>query len=125
MFTHTPVIVPKLKSAHESDKHFYEINGIKYPSITTILHSFPNKNIEIWKAKTPNWREIQEESLTVGTNLHCVIENYLKNNIENINDGVDLSLAVIVLQQAPKRFGGCLLYIIGFLFLIFFNDFIL
>ena len=86
MFTHTHTIVPKLKSAHENNKHFYEINGIKYPSITTILHSFPNKNIEIWKARTPNWREIQKESLDVGTELHFMIESYLKNNYIPLGD---------------------------------------
>lgn len=70
-----------METAHENNKHFYEINGIKYPSITTILHSFENKNIDIWKARTPNWKEIQEESFRVGTELHRLIECYLKDSL--------------------------------------------
>lgn len=70
-----------METAHYDGKHFYSINGEKYPSITTILHSFPNEGIEIWKRKTPNWEEIQKESFEVGTDLHSFIESYLKNEI--------------------------------------------
>lgn len=79
MFNHIPISLPILETAHEEDKHFYCINGEKYPSITSILHSFPNEGIEIWKRKTPNWREIQQESFSVGAALHSKIESYLKN----------------------------------------------
>ena len=80
MFTHIPIELPNLKTAHENNKHFYEINGQRFTSITTILHSFENKGIEIWKSKTPNWKDIQEESFFIGTNLHKIIEDYLKND---------------------------------------------
>lgn len=88
MFNHISIKTPIMETAHEEDKHFYSINGEKYPSITTILHSFPNPGIDIWKSKTPNWREIQEESFEVGTNLHSLIENYLNNAeyIDKIDD---------------------------------------
>ena len=81
MFRHIPVKVPLLETAHENNKHYYTIDGLKLPSITTILHSFPNKGIEIWKSRTPNWEEIQKESFKVGTNLHKNIEDYLNNDI--------------------------------------------
>lgn len=80
-FNHIPIKTPEIRTAHYDDKHFYEVNGERFPSITTILHSFPNKNIEIWKSKTPNWREIQEESFFIGTNLHKIIEEYLNNDV--------------------------------------------
>lgn len=80
MFNHIPIKTPIMETAHYNGKHFYSINGEKYPSITTILHSFPNEGIEIWKRKTPNWEEIQKESFEVGTELHRLIEYYLKND---------------------------------------------
>ena len=79
-FNHIPIITPILETAHFNGKHFYSIDGEKYPSITTILHSFPNEGINQWKLRTPNWKDIQEESFFVGTNLHYLIEQYLKNN---------------------------------------------
>ena len=78
-FNHIPAKTPIIESAHNDTGHYYSIDGQTYPSITTILHSFPNKGIEIWKARTPNWRDIQNESLQVGTSLHSFIENYLNN----------------------------------------------
>ena len=82
-FNHIPIKTPVIESAHNETGHYYSIDGNTYPSITTILHSFPNKGIEIWKTRTPNWRDIQNESLQVGTVLHSFIENYL-NNVEYI-----------------------------------------
>lgn len=81
MFNHIPTSTPPMETNHIDNKHFYFINGEKFPSITTILHSFPNKNIEIWKARTPNWREIQNESFFIGINLHKIIEDYLNNDV--------------------------------------------
>lgn len=79
-FNHIPIKTPIIESAHTDTGHYYSIDGQTYPSITTILHSFPNPGIEIWKSRTPNWKDIQNESLIVGTNLHSLIENYLKNS---------------------------------------------
>src|SRR3990167_8658457 len=80
MFNHIPTSTPIMETAHEDNLHFYKINGVKYPSITSILHSFPNQGINQWKLRTPNWREIQQESFEVGTKLHSVIEHYLRNS---------------------------------------------
>ena len=85
MFNHIPISTPILETAHYDNKHFYSIDGEKFPSITTILHSFENKGIEVWKRKTPNWKDIQEESFKVGTELHSMIEAYLKNKEYNKN----------------------------------------
>ncbi len=79
-FNHIPVKTPIIETAHTESGHYYSIDNNIYPSITTILHSFPNKGIEIWKNRTPNWRDIQNESLAVGTELHRLIESYLKNS---------------------------------------------
>ena len=79
MFNHIPIKTPLIETAHYDGKHFYSIDGKTFPSITTILHSFPNEGINQWKLRTPNWEEIQQESFSVGTELHGKIESYLKN----------------------------------------------
>lgn len=79
MFNHIPISLPEIEKVHTDRGHFYSFDGKTYPSITTILHSFPNKNIEIWKSRTPNWEEILDESNFIGTELHTQIESYLKN----------------------------------------------
>ena len=89
MFNHIPISTPLIETAHVKDGHFYSIDGEKYPSITTILHSFPNDGIEIWKRKTPNWKDIQEESFKVGTELHSMIEQYLKNDYIPLGDNYE------------------------------------
>ena len=78
MFTHTRIELSQINEAHRDGKHFYICDGMTYPSITTILHSFPNPGIEKWKYNTANWQEIQQESMSVGTELHKKIEEYLK-----------------------------------------------
>jgi genome maintenance exonuclease 1 len=92
-FNHIPIKTPIMETAHEDNKHYYTIDGLKLPSITTILHSFPNKNIDIWKIRTPNWEEIQKESFEVGNILHKTIEWYLKNESTNIehNSKIDIN----------------------------------
>ena len=85
-FNHIPINIPVIETSHNESGHFYSINGQKYPSITTILHSFPNPGIEIWKSKTPNWRDIQKESLDIGTELHHIIEAYLNNDYIPLED---------------------------------------
>jgi hypothetical protein len=99
MFNHIPIKTPIIETAHVGDKHFYHINGKKYPSITTILHSFPNPGIEIWKSKTPNWREIQQESFNIGTSLHSGIEQYLNNTQ---TDFISPEVAELFLNLKPE-----------------------
>src|SRR3990167_11104141 len=103
MFNHIPVSTPIMETAHEDNLHFYKINGVKYPSITTILHSFPNPGIEIWKLKTPNWKDIQDESFKVGTQLHKNIEYYLQNETElDFDDVLDRNLFSNLLPDLDK-----------------------
>ena len=87
-FTHIPFSFPDIQEAHEDNRHFYLYEGEKFPSITTILHSRPNPGIDYWKSKTPNWREIQEESFQVGTQFHKKIEDYLNNKEMTYDDSL-------------------------------------
>ncbi len=96
-FKHIKTKLPKVKQAHTDEGHFYKVCHKTYPSITTILHSFPNEGIEEWKKRTPNWEDIQNESLFIGTNFHKVIEDFLKNKnyffaVDKVHDLFNLIL---------------------------------
>lgn len=57
--------------------HFYTEKRLLYPSITTILSSIPNPEIEAWKARVPNWRKISAAACKFGTEVHTEIEHVL------------------------------------------------
>jgi len=95
MFTHKKikVIRPFAKTDHDETGHYYITNNKKrYPSITTVLKLLDTKE---WY---PHWvasvarkegiteaqaeircKEIGEESMAVGTELHKMAEDYLNN----------------------------------------------
>lgn len=57
----------------------YEIDGEKYPSVTTILGVVPNPWLDRWKANTPNADEISARSMIQGTLFHFRVESFLAN----------------------------------------------
>ena len=82
MFTHIKheITRPFVKMLDTEKGHYYETDkGKIYPSITTMIHAFPNPGIERWKSNTPNHEEIGKSSMAVGTKLHELAENYLNN----------------------------------------------
>ncbi|NIT99623.1 MAG: exonuclease [Nitrosopumilaceae archaeon] len=77
---HHKVTRPFVEMLDTETGHYYKTkSGDIYPSITTMLHSFPNPGIDVWKARTPTWKKISESSMKVGTALHKLIEDYLGN----------------------------------------------
>lgn len=83
MFTHISmpeIRRPFVEQLPTEKGHYYKTeSGMIYPSITTVQHSFPNPGIEAWKAREPNWQQISENSIKVGTALHEIAEEYLNN----------------------------------------------
>lgn len=82
MFNHIKhdIARPFVKMLDTEKGHYYETNNGKiYPSITTMIHAFPNPGIERWKSTTPNWKEIGDSSMAVGTMMHEIAESYLNN----------------------------------------------
>jgi hypothetical protein len=57
---------------------FYEIEGIKMPSVTAILHTFTPESdgLQNWKKRTPNWTEVLKQKAMVGTIVHNNIAQY-------------------------------------------------
>jgi hypothetical protein len=57
---------------------FYEIEGIKMPSVTAILHTFTPESdgLKIWRDRTPNWPEVLKQKAMVGSIVHNNIAQY-------------------------------------------------
>ena len=85
MFVHTPLTIslPELSSVTNSDgKRFYTTpNGDVYPSITTVLSVLSEDAISDWRDRIgqEEAHKISEHACNRGTDLHSVLEAYLKN----------------------------------------------
>lgn len=56
----------------------YNIDGVKYPSVTTILAYLPDPPaLANWKRNNPNAKKIFRESSPIGTVTHFRVENHL------------------------------------------------
>lgn len=94
---------PFVKMLDTKEGHYYETeSGKVYPSITTVLHSFPNPGIERWKQNTPNWEQIGNNSMAVGTALHTLAEGYLNNLSLNAQDFSNLEKDPMELFESLK-----------------------
>jgi len=81
--------------------HFYERDGVLYPSVTTILsaESPPESRvvIERWKKRTKNWKTVQKNSQVVGTVSHFRVLNGLSD--------MTLELPDIPMSEYPRDLG--------------------
>lgn len=57
--------------------HFYEDRKKLYPSVTTIIGSFPNPELEEFKSRVFNWKRIMSTAAKFGTEVHKDIEHSL------------------------------------------------
>jgi genome maintenance exonuclease 1 len=88
-FVGTPVALKELESFERDGKRFYPItNGIEYPSVTTVTSIRTKKSIEEWRKKVGEEKanDIMLRASRRGTKYHAIIESYLKNELEEIND---------------------------------------
>ncbi len=54
----------------------YHINGKLYRSITAILHDeCPKMQLDAWKERTPDWREIGRKARIYGTFMHLQLQS--------------------------------------------------
>lgn len=59
---------------------WYDIDGFKYPSVTTILDALPaDPVLANWKRRTKNAVQIMKSSTVVGSIVHFRIERYFAN----------------------------------------------
>lgn len=74
---------PIVGETTQNGKRYYETeSGALYPSVTTILSSLPNTGLEEWRDKVGHEEadRITRVAASKGTNIHSVIEKYLKND---------------------------------------------
>lgn len=69
----------EIKLIESPNGHFYHTPIGILPSVTTIMRAIPNPNLEAWKSRTPDWREISARAAEIGTKTHRIIECYLKD----------------------------------------------
>ena len=88
-FKHNPILLPRLEAQEINNKRYYITpNGNYYPSITTLLGQTSKESIESWKKSIgeEHAKVISEYACALGENLHYVIENYLDNDINFLNN---------------------------------------
>ncbi|WP_297593778.1 PD-(D/E)XK nuclease family protein [Nitrosopumilus sp.] len=81
-FNHIPIPFEPARLIEKEDGHYYQTpKGNIYPSITTMLHkTMPLEklqSLENWKIQEVAADYITQESATIGTQTHEMIENYL------------------------------------------------
>jgi len=84
-----PVNLNDIKSETLSSGRFYTLeDGIRLPSITTILNAQPKPELYEWRKRVgeEEANRITRISASRGTSLHKICENYIKNN-ENYLEG--------------------------------------
>src|SRR3990167_10862317 len=73
---------PKLQEKYINKQRFYESpNGKLLPSVTTVLAGLSKAGIDAWKRKVGEAMadEISKNSMTNGTEMHSIIEDFLDN----------------------------------------------
>lgn len=83
-FIHTPLPVPLPELYADTTDHgrFYTTpEGNVYPSITTVLGVLSKDHIEAWKERIgeEEAKRLSTHASNRGTDLHAVLENYIKN----------------------------------------------
>jgi hypothetical protein len=85
--------LPKLKSLdvdESTGERFYiSPNGVKLPSVTTVLGYFKKKSLIEWRERVGNEEadRVMNRAATRGTKFHNLLEGYLRNE-EHIFDGI-------------------------------------
>jgi genome maintenance exonuclease 1 len=84
MFNHKPLVtpLPELSAVTGPNGRFYTTpNGDVYPSITTVLSVLSEDAIADWRKRIgeEEAKKISEAAANRGTDLHAVLESYLKN----------------------------------------------
>lgn len=88
-FNHIRIELPKLETIEINNKRYYITPEGNYsPSITTLLGQTSKESIESWKKSIGegNAKQISEYACALGENLHYVIEKYLDNDINFLNN---------------------------------------
>jgi len=111
MFEHVKVDLgyDDLDAVTSETGRLYETpDGVKYPSITTVLSILSEEGIRKWKERVGEEEaaKISYRASTRGTAVHEIIEKYI-DNIESFKDGYTPNIIASFLAVKPIL---CLLY---------------
>lgn len=81
IFEHEFLDLPPLERVNINGKRHYAVNGVPFPSVTTVLSSEPQPQLEAWKLRVgeKEANRISTRSKHRGNGLHLMVEAYLKN----------------------------------------------
>jgi len=90
----------------ETGKRVYYTPDGPAPSVTTILASLPNPELDAWRARVGDEEadRISKEATTIGSYMHDMLESYLKDE-EFVRDGSELESTAAQMAKAVKLFG--------------------
>ena len=87
-------ILPDTKGKKIGDYRFYEIDGKKYPSVTSVLSIRKSEGLKKWREKigedVANWE--MRRAARRGKSFHTLVEQYMKNETPSIRDVLPLGL---------------------------------
>jgi len=101
MFNHEFVKIENLKAEEVNGKRFYVTpDGYKYPSVTTITGWKKRAFFAEWRKKNP---EESRRVLSRGTAFHSIIEDYLMNETEKVEEKKKTRLADYYMFAQTKQ----------------------
>ena len=96
-FIHTDIdktVLPKTKGKKVGDYRFYDIDGVNYPSVTSVLSMRKSEGLKKWRKSigedVANWE--MRRCANRGKSLHTLVEQYMKNETPSIRDVLPLGL---------------------------------
>ena len=96
-FIHTDIdktVLPKTKGKKVGDYRFYDIDGVNYPSVTSVLSMRKTEGLKKWRKSigedVANWE--MRRCANRGKSLHTLVEQYMKNETPSIRDVLPLGL---------------------------------
>jgi len=81
------------KVEFDGDRYYITPNNVKLPSVTTVLSKFDNEHLDRWRARigTEEANKISEKARNKGKSFHNVMEKYLNNEKDFLNNANPLA----------------------------------
>ena len=119
-FKHEPIdlgYTDMVANTTSTGRKYAAPNGVRYPSITTVLSILSEEAIQRWRARVGDEEanRISHRASTRGTAVHEVLERYVdneedyfldanlvvKSNFMEVKDIIDYNLSKVYAQEAP------------------------
>ena len=90
--TNKRIFKPEVENQFIDGIRYYIVDGLKLPSVTSILKSLPtDERLLSWQENTPNYKEITSVRSNFGTILHFRIEDYYAKKFDLVPVQLELS----------------------------------